>query len=143
MRLLKYSFNSFCFPESNFSCYANVLDALRFSLEANPVEIPLPDGASQPNAAMTPAPSIPSQFLMPQARSGILKHPRPRDEVERGEPPGPPCGLAPSFGSADNDADYVAPRRKVRFVDSEEDNAEAAAVPDDEDLAPVESQFSF
>ncbi|VDK45773.1 unnamed protein product [Anisakis simplex] len=102
-------------------------NAQRFSLEANPVEIPLPDGSSLPNAAMTPvAPSIPSQYLMPQARSGILKHTTTsgvaeRDVDERGEPPGPPVGLPPllKMDGEYNDEQVSTSKRKVRFGENE------------------------
>ncbi|MFH4979410.1 hypothetical protein AB6A40_006119 [Gnathostoma spinigerum] len=114
-------------------------NAMRFSLEANPVEIPLPDGSSVPNAAMTPAtPSIPSQYLMPQAR-GILKRPRtaPRDVNERTSPPGPPCGLPPKL--TEDEDEISQSKRRVHFGGSEtqviahefDDGVE-------EDLEPVE-----
>ncbi|KHN74275.1 WW domain-binding protein 11 [Toxocara canis] len=96
-------------------------NAQRFSLETNPVEIPLPDGSSLPNAAMTPiAPSIPAHYLMPQARAGILKHTSSaeRDVDERGEPPGPPVGLPPLL-KIDDDYEVSTSKRKVRFGESE------------------------
>uniref|UniRef100_A0A914ZKJ5 WW domain-binding protein 11 n=1 Tax=Parascaris univalens TaxID=6257 RepID=A0A914ZKJ5_PARUN len=96
-------------------------NAQRFSLETNPVEIPLPDGSSVPNAAMTPvAPSIPAHYLMPQARAGILKHTSSaeREGDERGEPPGPPVGLPPLL-KTDDDYEVSTSKRKVRFGESE------------------------
>lgn len=121
-----------------------ILDALRFSLEANPVEIPLPDGSSIPNAAMTPVtPVIPVQFLMPQARAGILKNSHiTRDISDRTEPPGPPCGLPPLIGYEDDD-DEIPSKRRVRFEEDISnnylrDNIEAA----DDDFGPVESKVN-
>lgn len=116
-------------------------NALRFSLEANPIEIPLPDGSSLPNAAMTPvAPTIPSQYLMPQARAGILKRSRPRDEHERTVPPGPPCGIAPPW--EEGEPSGYAPRpvkRKVRFGESETKLInEGSEQPPDDDYGPVD-----
>ncbi|VIO86856.1 Uncharacterized protein BM_BM3805 [Brugia malayi] len=115
-------------------------NALRFSLEANPVEIPLPDGSSIPNAAMTPVtPVIPVQFLMPQARTGILKNAHiTRDISDRTEPPGPPCGLPPLI-CYDDDNDEMPSKRRVRFEEDVSnsfirDNVEAA----DDDFGPVE-----
>ncbi|VDO43551.1 unnamed protein product [Onchocerca flexuosa] len=114
-------------------------NALRFSLEANPVEIPLPDGSSIPNAAMTPiTPVIPVHFLMPQARAGILKNSHiTRDISDRTEPPGPPCGLPPLIGYEDDDE--TPSKRRVRFEEDisntiVRDNVEAA----DDDFGPVE-----
>ncbi|EJW83587.1 hypothetical protein WUBG_05502 [Wuchereria bancrofti] len=117
-------------------------NALRFSLEANPVEIPLPDGSSIPNAAMTPlTPVIPVQFLMPQARAGILKNAHiTRDISDRTEPPGPPCGLPPLICyDDDDDNDEMPSKRRVRFEEDVSnsfirDNVEAA----DDDFGPVE-----
>lgn len=118
-----------------------ISDALRFSLEANPVEIPLPDGSSIPNAAMTPiTPVIPVHFLMPQARAGILKNSHiTRDINDRTEPPGPPCGLPPLIGYEDDDE--TPSKRRVRFEEDisntiVRDNVEAA----DDDFGPVESK---
>lgn len=122
-----------------------VADALRFSLEANPLEIPLPDGSSVPNAAMTPAtPTIPAQFLMPQARAGILKnsHAKARDMNERTEPPGPPCGLPPSLGY--EDVEDGPSKRRVRFeVDVVQATSDKPVDAPDDDFGPVESQLSL
>lgn len=107
------------------------------------MEIPLPDGSSVPNAAMTPvAPSIPAQFLMPQARGGILKNSyAPRDISDRTEPPGPPCGLPPLLGYEENDE--MPSKRRVRFeegvVDNSVDDGDEAA---DDDFGPVDSEFT-
>ncbi|VDM99407.1 unnamed protein product [Thelazia callipaeda] len=112
-------------------------NALRFSLEGNPVEIPLPDGSSVPDAAMTPAiPSIPSQFLMPQARAGILKKSNSNRDLNcKAEPPGPPCGMPPPFCQDDDDVDEPPSKRRVRFEDDVTSNV--IETPDD-DLGPVE-----
>ncbi|VDK79159.1 unnamed protein product [Litomosoides sigmodontis] len=115
-------------------------NALRFSLEANPVEIPLPDGSSIPNAAMTPiTPVIPVQFLMPQARAGILKKSHvTRDVSDRSEPPGPPCGLPPLIGYDDDD-DEIPSKRRVRFEEDVSNSfvRDSIEAPDD-DFGPVE-----
>ncbi|VDN27027.1 unnamed protein product [Gongylonema pulchrum] len=119
-------------------------NAQRFSLETNPVEIPLPDGVSVPNAAMTPvAPSIPIQFLIPQARAGILKNAQvDQDIVERTEPPGPPCSLPPFLGPEDDSE--LLPRRRVRFEENSPNDTEkatnenTASATAEEDFGPVE-----
>lgn len=92
---------------------------------------------------MTPlTPVIPVQFLMPQARTGILKNSHvARDVSERTEPPGPPCGLPPLIGYEDDDE--LPSKRRVRFEEDiansfARDNVEAA----DEDFGPVESKFA-
>lgn len=121
------------------------LDAQRFSLETNPVEIPLPDGSSVPNAAMTPvAPSIPAHYLMPQARAGILKHTSSteREGDERGEPPGPPVGLPPLL-KTDEDYEVSTSKRKVRFGESETKVIIDEFPPNpDDDYGPVDSTLS-
>lgn len=112
------------------------------------MEIPLPDGTSAPNAAMTPsATSIPSQYLMPQARAGILKNSRNvvREGPERTDPPGPPCGIPPSFFDEDVDDnddvdENLIGRRRVRFSDNFAKVVESDDIADD-DYGPVESKI--
>ncbi|VDK28433.1 unnamed protein product [Gongylonema pulchrum] len=116
-------------------------NAQRFSLETDPVEIPLPDGTSVPNAAMTPvAPAIPAHFLIPRISVGILKNAQAdQGDFQRAEPPGPPCGLPPFLGS-ESDSE-ILPKRRVRFKGVPDSTAKDAAEPAASVLAPAENDL--
>lgn len=99
-----------------------VSDALRFSLDSDPVEIPLPEGSSVPTVAMTPSGTpIPSICLIQQARPGILRYPKPVSENadSRREPPGPPVGLPPRL-EVDFKREVFEHSRKVRFAEGKD-----------------------
>ncbi|KHN81229.1 hypothetical protein Tcan_08924 [Toxocara canis] len=97
-------------------------NALRFSLDSDPVEIPLPEGSSVPTVAMTPSGTpIPSICLIQQARPGILRYPKPVSENadSRREPPGPPVGLPPRL-EVDFKREVFEHSRKVRFAEGKD-----------------------
>ncbi|KAI6223656.1 hypothetical protein M3Y99_01440000 [Aphelenchoides fujianensis] len=105
--------------------------AVLFSQETNLGDIPLPDGFSVPNAALTPympPPPVAPQFKTTRAMV------RSTGEEAEGEktPPGPPCGPPVDF---DADID-VSRSRRFQPVDRF-----AHALPDydvdDDDLGPV------
>ncbi|KAI6223704.1 hypothetical protein M3Y99_01438300 [Aphelenchoides fujianensis] len=105
--------------------------AVVFSQETNLGDIPLPDGFSVPNAALTPY--MPPPPVAPQCKSTRATARSGGEEAE-GEktPPGPPCGPPVDF---DADIDFNRSRRFQpldRF---------AHALPDydvdDDDLGPV------
>uniref|UniRef100_A0A914WDZ5 Uncharacterized protein n=1 Tax=Plectus sambesii TaxID=2011161 RepID=A0A914WDZ5_9BILA len=133
--------------ESNF-------EAVKFSKEADPGEIPLPDGLAIPGAAMTPAlPSaIPAHLLLPDAphKPGILKKAAPiRKGPKSDHPPGPPCGLPPEFsGSEDEEDEDGEPsdrRRRVRFGDESSDRRrqERELAPNEFDAGEGKCPISF
>lgn len=94
---------------------------------------------------MTPiTPVIPVQFLMPQARAGILKKSHiTRDVSDRSEPPGPPCGLPPLIGYDDDVDDEIPSKRRVRFEEDISNSfvRDGIEAPDD-DFGPVESNIN-
>lgn len=103
--------------------------AVRFAKEANPAEIPLPDGAAVPGAALTPtapshlppctsgeklrppgteptpAHSLPSHMILPEYRTepghGILK----KKQTTSQHPPGPPVGPAPPLSDSEDESE--------------------------------------
>ncbi|KAI6223073.1 hypothetical protein M3Y99_01464400 [Aphelenchoides fujianensis] len=105
--------------------------AVLFSQETNLGDIPLPDGFSVPNAALTPY--MPPPPVAPQFKSTRATTRSSGEEVEgKKTPPGPPCGPPVDF-----DADIDVNRsRRFQPIDRF-----AHALPDydvdDDDLGPV------
>lgn len=139
--------------------------AMLFSQSENFEEIPLPTGASAPDAANTPysVNSIPGsgigpimpQHLQAEMKVGILKKPVSSLRKKHKYPPGPPPGLPPLlYASEDEEEDDEEGyreegrrRRRVRFgnqpqhgddFDGADEHFDGDGNYEDEDYAPVE-----
>lgn len=105
-----------------------------FSDDMNLGEIPLPCGSLQPDAHLTPFVPPPP---MPPRFDNIPSTTSEKPKADKRQPPGPPCGVPPSF---DEDlVDINRPRRTQVFAQPEpEQEYDEDYDIDDDDMGPVE-----